>query len=109
MPWYIAASLLSNVCIIWIEHVNRGAVGGWVSALPQTWLPIIMAQWCLFHAFNGAPHWLTAWLVFVIGNSIMRVAAVNLSAGHEVTSWNLVLLGIAVVLGGSLIVKEGLR
>lgn len=108
MPWFVA-SMLSNVCIILVEYINRGADGNFWQTLPYTGLPILLAQWCLFQAWNGAPHWMTAWVVFVIGNSIMRVVAVQLGAVDEIGHWPHVLLGITVMLAGSLLVKEGLR
>ncbi len=108
MPWYLA-SLLSNVCIILVEYINRGAEGNFWNVLPYTAVPILLAQWCLFVSWNGAPHWMTAWVVFVIGNSIMRLVGVQLGAEHEISQWPHVLLGVTVMLAGSMLVKEGLR
>ena len=108
MPWY-AASLVANVCIILVEFINRGAVGNFWQTLPYTGLPILVAQWCLFTSWSGAPHWMAAWVMFVIGNSIMRVVAVHAFAGHEVGSWWFTTGGILVILCGSLLVKEGLQ
>ncbi len=106
--WWVA-SLISNGAIIFTEYTNRSATGGWASALPYTFLPIMLAQFCLFRAFNGAPNWFMAWIVFTIGNAVMRVAAVQVMAGHEVKSWAFSLLGIAVMIGGSFILKVGLK
>lgn len=106
LPWYLA-SLIANVAIIATEYLNRNATGGWTSVLPQTAPLIIVAQWCLFLAFNGAPHWLMAWAVFTIGNSLMRVATVGLTAG-EIASYPHVLLGIVIMVGGAFLLKEGL-
>lgn len=108
MPWYLA-SLLANLCIIVVEYINRETVGGFSQALLRTFPFIFVAQWCLFTAWNGAPHWLTAWVVFAIGNSLMRVLTVHVSAGHEVTSWPLAALGIGGMLASALVVKEGLQ
>jgi hypothetical protein len=101
--------MLSNVCIIFVEYVNRGATGTFWQTLPYIGLPILAAQWCLFQSWNGAPHWMLAWVVFVIGNSIMRVIAVYLGAGDEISQWPHVLLGVTVMLAGALLVKEGLQ
>ena len=108
LPWYTWL-LISNVCIIAIEYMNRTAIGGWSSVLPQTAPLIIVAQFCLFAGFNGSPHWLSAWVVFSIGNSIMRIGSVNVLSGHEVTSWVYILAGVGSMLGGALLVKMGLR
>lgn len=108
IPW-VVASLVSNVAIIFIEYQNRSATGGWLEVLPFTFIPIFVAQWCLFYSFNSAPHWLVAWLVFSIGNSVMRVGAVQVMADHEIQSWPLVLMGVSVMLGGALVLKMGLR
>lgn len=106
-PWWVA-SLISNVAIIFTEYTNRSADGGWESALPRTILPIVLAQWCLFHSFNGAPHWFAAWAFFTVGNSIMRVGAVYFFGG-SVGSWTHITLGVTVMVGGAFLMKEGLR
>lgn len=108
MTWWLA-SLIANVSIIFTEYTNRAHPGGWTEALPYTFLPIVLAQWCLWLSFSGAPHWLTAWAVFTVGNSVMRVGGVYVMSGHEVTSWSHALLGITVMIGGAFLVKEGLR
>lgn len=107
VPWW-TASLISNVAIIFTEYMNRATPGGWGAALPKTFVPIVLAQWCLYVAFNGAPHWLAAWAFFTIGNSLMRVVAVYYFGG-AVGSWAHVMLGITVMLGGAFLLKEGLR
>lgn len=109
MPWWVP-SLVANACIIATEYLNASAKGGWASVLPRTAVLIVVAQYCLFKSFNGAPHWLVAWAVFTIGNSGMRVAWVSLAGGeHSVGSWTHALLGITVMIGGAFLVKEGLR
>ena len=109
VPWWVVASLASNVAIIATEYLNRHAPGGWTSVLPQTLPLIIAAQFCLFVLFKGAPHWMIAWLVFAVGNSAMRVGAVYFFAGHEVRNWAFVLIGTAVILAGAFTLKAGLR
>ncbi len=108
MTWWIA-SLISNVSIILTEYLNRTGDGNWVSVLPKTLPLIILAQWCLFRAFNGAPNWMIAWMMFTIGNAIMRVIAVNFMAGHEVGNWYYTLCGVSVMIAGSFLVKSGLH
>lgn len=108
MTWWMA-SLLSNVAIIMVEYINRTATGGFISVLPKTFLLIILAQFCLFRAFNGAPHWMIAWVVFAVGNSLMRVVSVNFMAGHEVANWYYTGGGCAVMMAGAYLVKSGMR
>ena len=108
MTWWIA-SLISNLAIICTEYLNRTGDGGWVSVLPRTVPLIIVAQFCLFRAFNGAPNWMVAWMVFSIGNAIMRVVAVNFMAGHEVGNWYYALTGIGVMMAGGFLVKNGMN
>lgn len=108
IPWWIA-SLVSNVAIIYTEYINRSTAGGWEHALPKTLGPIILAQFCLYIAFNQAPHWLAAWAFFTIGNSLMRVVAVYFFDVGRIGSWSHVLLGITVMLAGAFLLKEGLR
>ena len=109
VPWWVVASLVSNVAINATEYLNRNAPGGWFSVLPQTALLIIIAQFCLFISFKDAPHWMTAWIVFALGNSTLRVAMVYFLAGHEIRHWPTILFGVATVLAGSFAVKAGLK
>ncbi len=108
MTWWIA-SLISNLAIICTEYLNRTSTGNWVSVLPYTFPLIILAQWCLFRSFNGAPNWMMAWMVFTVGNSIMRVAAINVMAGHEIASWPFAITGVSVMIGGAFLLKSGLN
>lgn len=107
-PWWVA-SLVSNLAIIATEYINRSARGSWLEVLPQTVPLIVLAQYCLFVNFNGAPHWMTAWAVFAVGNSIMRVAAVQTLAPGEISSWPHALSGILVMIVGAFLVKSGLK
>ena len=107
MTWWVA-SLISNLAIICTEYLNRTATGGWVTVLPQTAPLIIVAQFCLFRAFNGAPHWMLAWAVFTVGNSIMRVAAVGLF-GDKVSNWPLASFAIGIMMGGAFLMKTALK
>lgn len=108
MPWWMA-SLISNAAIIVVEYLNRNTPGGWLAVLPRTAPLIVVAQWALYTAWHGAPTWMHAWVVFTLGNSCMRIAAVHAFAGHEVTSWPHAGLGILVITAGAFLVKEGLR
>lgn len=107
MTWW-AASLISNACIMAIEYMNRQAQGGWLEVLPQTAPFIILAQFCLFRAFNDAPHWMVAWLVFALGNNTMRVTLVY-ATGQPIASWPLILAGVAGMIASSYVLKQGLH
>ena len=108
IPWW-AASIVANVCCIGCELIYRRSTGGWVAAIPALAVPTIVGSWALFQTFNGAPHWLFGWAVFALGSAVMRVAASQfLVEGDDITSWPLVMAGYAVMLCGSLILKEGL-
>lgn len=108
MSW-IFFSLLANAAIISVEYLNRSGSGAWLSVLPRTLPLIIVAQYSLFRAWNGSPHWLQAWVVFTIGNSIVRVLAVRTFALGEVGSWPLAIGGVAVMMLGGFLVKGGLK
>jgi len=109
MTWWMA-SLAGNAAIIAIEYFNRSATGSWAETLLRTAPLIVLAQYFLFVSFNGAPHWFTAWAVFSLGNSVMRVAMVAATtAGGGVASWPQVLAGIAAILAGQYYLKGGLR
>lgn len=112
MSWWIS-SLLSNVVIIYSEYIHRSVPAGtsWFMILSTTpvLLLYILGQFFLFKSFSGAPHWLTASVVFSLGNAGIRIVAVHGMAGHEVTSWARVLIGTAAMLGGAIYLKGGLR
>lgn len=106
---WIAASLLANVAIIATEYLNRGAPDGrnFLGQLLYTAPLILVAQFGLFYSWKHAPAWFVAWIVFTVGNSIMRVVAVWYTHDFEVGSWALTLGGIMCMLAGSYIVKQG--
>lgn len=108
IPWYVAC-MIANAGIMAVEYINRITPGGWHNALPKTLIFIVIAQWSLYHAWVHAPHWFSAWIVFTIGNSLMRILAVQLGASHEVVSWGHAIAGIAIMMAGALLVKMGLR
>jgi uncharacterized membrane protein HdeD (DUF308 family) len=91
-----------------VEFINRTTPGGWLHALPRSALLIVVAQWCLYRCWNGAPHWMIAWVLFALVNSIMRVALVYFVSGENVNNWWHVLAGVATMLLGSFLIKEGL-
>lgn len=107
MAWWVA-SLISNAAIIATEYLNRHHDGSWLEVLPKTLPLIILAQFCLFRAFNGAPHWMIAWAFFTVGNSFMRVGAVYLLAGQGVASWPNVGVGVSIMILGGFVIKRGL-
>ncbi len=108
VPWWVA-SIISNLAIITTEYLNRTATGGFLSVLPKTFWLIVIAQVCLFRSFNGAPHWMIAWVVFALGNSLMRVTTVRTFSGHEIGNWWYASSGVAVMLLGALLVKQGMK
>lgn len=109
MPWWMA-SILANVCIMGVEYFNHaGQYGSWLRTLPRTGPLILVAQWGLYHAFSHSPNWLMAWAVFTVGNAVLRVGANAWLAGNQIASWWHVIIGVAVMLTGSLVMKGGLR
>ncbi len=70
------------------------------------WLIIISAVLSWLVAFNVVNT--RNQLVFTIGNSIMRVAAVQVLGFGEIGNWPYVMGGIGVMVGGALLVKTGL-
>ena len=109
IPLWVIFSLVSNVAIIATEFQNRSARNGWGEVLWTTAPLIFIAQFCLFKAYNGAPHWFSAWMVFTVGNSIMRVGGVGLFTPDEVSSWSRTVAGVCVMLAGAFLVKGGLK
>lgn len=109
IPWW-AASLIANFCIMGVEYLNHvGGYGSYWQTLLRTGPLIIVAQWGLYRAFSESSHWLTAWAVFTLGNAVMRVVAVSTFTNGQVGSLAQVCVGVAIMIGGSLVLKGGLR
>lgn len=107
MTW-VLYSLLANACIMWVEYANRHLAGDtFMTALKFTLLPIIVAQFGLYKAFNGAPHLLAAWLVFSIGNTAMRLGMVHFLTREGFAWWGT--LGAAGMIASAWVVKEALH
>jgi hypothetical protein len=108
IPWW-AWSLLSNVCVTAVECLNHGAGRGssWIEVLPKTGPFILLMQYCLYRAWSGGDHLLMVWVVFALGNAIMRVAAVRLLFHTEIGSWPLITLGTALIVAGSYAINLG--
>lgn len=107
MPFWVA-SLVSNACIMVVEYTNRyGDYGSYPATLLRTAPFIIVAQWGLYEAWRGAPSWFIAWIVFSIGNSLMRIVAVYVFEHQGVGNWWLTTLGVGLMVAASYAIKRG--
>lgn len=104
-------SVLANLAIICSEYLHRSVPAGtpWIKIIPYVLPFYAIAQYSLFKSYSAAPHWFTAWMVFSVGNSLMRIVAVKTFAPGEVTSWTHVVLGVTGMLCGAWMLKEGLK
>lgn len=80
IPWWVL-SLVSNVAIIATEYMNRQQPT-LLEAWARTWPLILVAQACLYFSYNRAPALLTAWIVFTVGNSIIRLTMASTFLGE---------------------------
>ena len=102
---WIATSVMANVAIIAVELLNRTqpSLG---DALWRTWPLIVIAQVGLYFTWHHAPHMMVAWVVFAVGNSLMRVAVTGGVLGEPMKlGW--VALGICLMFAASLAIKMG--
>jgi hypothetical protein len=107
MPVWVLFSLMSNAAIQWVEYLNRtSTAAGFVQQLTWTWPLILVAQWGLFETWRGAPHVLAAWLVFTVGNCVMRLLMSRFILGESFQWWGL--LGVAGMMASAWVVKEAL-
>lgn len=105
MHW-ILWSLIANAAIIWIEHIYRFQVPSFWQALPMVLPLVFISQWGLFHVFNSPKHWLMAWVVFTLGNTVMRLVVV----AHSKDVFNLHIVGgTALVLAGAFMISQGTK
>lgn len=104
VPFWVA-SIVANVAIISCEYVNRTSVD-LSSALVRTWPLIIVAQVCLWAAWNGAPSLYVAWGIFFLGSSLARLTLVTMVLGEPVRlPW--IILGVGLMGVGSFVLKLG--
>lgn len=97
MPWW-AWSLVANVAINTIEYLNRTAGFATVwDAFKVTGPLIVLAQVGLFHAWQGAPSLMLAWIFFFACNTAMRLGSVHFLVGEPVTWRHLVGMVLAFV------------
>lgn len=99
--------MIANLLIVHIEYQNHTASGGWLSVLPKTAIPTVVSAFFLFHAFNGATHWLFAWLMFAVGMMGLRLVLIYAWEGHQVERWDYVTMGVLLVLVGALLIRRG--
>jgi hypothetical protein len=96
---------MANAAIIAVECLNRTqpSLG---DAMLRTWPLIVVAQVGLYFTWHHAPHMMMAWVVFSVGNSIMRVVATGSILGEPMKlGW--IALGIGLMFAGSFAIKQG--
>ena len=104
-PWWVA-SIIANFTIMTIEYLNRsGGYATWREALVHTGPFIIVAQWGLFYAFRDAPTFMMAWMVFTVGNSMLRLGNAHFLVG-EPLNWKII-TGVGLMLLASYFLKIG--
>ncbi len=103
IPWW-AASLVATGSIFRIEMVNRlSKAETFLEQMGLIWWLVLIAQWGLFRAWQGAPSMMTAWAWFFVVNVSLRIISVHYFVGEPM---NLkVWVGIALIMGGALLVK----
>jgi hypothetical protein len=104
MPWWLPL-VVSSCCIQFVEYTNRRAES-WQAALPVTIVPIIISQWGLFYGWRYAPAMLTAWAMFTLTNSILRIGS-SVVLGENFSY--LTPVGVAVMFAGATLVREGMK
>jgi hypothetical protein len=96
---------MANAAIIAVEYLNRTqpSLG---DAMLRSWPLIVVAQVGLYFTWHHAPHMMVAWMVFSVGNSLMRLAVVGGVLGEPMKlGW--VALGIGLMFAGSFAIKQG--
>ena len=107
LPWW-AAGLLANMAVCFVEYFNRTrGAGGWLAVLPYSLPFIIIGQWALYRSWHGAPTMMIAWAYFTLGNNVIRLAS-SYWMVRETYDWR-VPLGCAVMFGGSMLIKAGMK
>lgn len=110
MTWWLW-SIVANCSITAIEWINTrpGAAGrGWWAAFRYTAPFIFLAQFSLYRSYSSQ-QWMIAWAVYTLGSSAFRLTALYATDSSSIHSWPRVLLGVAMMIGGSFTIKWGLR
>lgn len=104
MTWWVW-SLGANLSIAAVEALNRSSDGTFLNTIPRTGLFILLAQYCLFHTFNGAPSLMVAWCTFTLGNTLVRLTLTTWWVG-EPLHWNSY-LGVVFITAGAAAINLG--
>jgi len=101
------ASLFANVNISIVEYLNRqGHYESYGDALCRTGIFIVMAQYGLWKAWDGAPSFMLAWAFFTAGNLGLRLLSNQFLVGEGLT-WTTG-AGVVLVAAGVQLVRVGM-
>jgi len=102
---YILYALFANINVLTLEYVYRvGTFNSFVSSVPYTIVPILLAQWALFMLFKTAPTYMLAWAMFAVGNAVLRlIPNYYLNEGINMQ----IIAGIGFMVGGMYLIKLG--
>ena len=104
MNW-ILASLMANVCIAVVELINRsGNYGSFASTLRYSFIFILIAQFGLYRSWSTAPSMLMAWLVFTVGNNVLRLISNHYFVGEPV-NWRQIAI-VCAMFGCAIAMKK---
>ena len=95
----------ANIAIGLVEAMNRTSDDTYMVTLTRTAPLILLAQWGLFRAYNGAPTLMAAWCIFTLGNTIVRLTMTTWLV-NEPLSWY-TYAGVTLITGGALLINLG--
>lgn len=105
MTWWMA-SILANVGIAVVEYLNRTqSYEGFHNAVMVTGPFILVAQYGLWRAWDGAPSFMLAWAFFTACNGLLRLISAQWFVGEGLNLTTMV--GVSVIYAGVYLIKVG--
>lgn len=106
VPWW-CYSLLAVCSVTRIEYLHRSAgyehgLAAFLYTLPF----VFLCQFGLFYSFRDASSMFLAWIAFTVTSTLLRIGSSHFLLGERVSP--VALAGIACVLLGGWLVKEGM-
>ena len=101
---WILSSITANLCIAVLEYIYRTNSLSLGLALKLAPL-IIFMQMMLWHTWRAGPGLMLAWMVFFLGNTVLRIINVHYMLGEPINGHTWMALGLVVT--GAIVMHSG--
>ena len=101
---WILSSIGANLCIAFLEYTYRtNEIGPALLVKIAPW--IILSQFCLWYTWRAGPGLMLAWVVFFLGNTVLRILNAHYMLGEPINgaSWT----ALALIVAGAFVMHYG--